>query len=183
MNKSTFKIFREQELIDLLKDKDELSFKFLYHNYSGALYTFVLQIIPDKQIASDIIHDAFVNIWFKIDSYDSSKGRLFTWMLNIARNLSIDMLRSKTYQNRKRNLYMEDFAYTTRSVKVAELNIESIGLKKAVSKLKPEHQKMIDLVYFKGYTCRQISSINKAPLGTIKTRLRSALTQLRHSFL
>ena len=84
--------YTESELVMMLKDRNSQSFSYLYSNYSGALYTIVLQIIPDQDLANDVLQEVFINIWRKIDSYDQSKGRLFTWMLNIARNASIESL-------------------------------------------------------------------------------------------
>ncbi len=171
--------YTEQELVTLLKAKDEQSFSYLYDNYAGALYNIVLQIVPDKELAEDVLQEVFVNLWKKIESYDSSKGRLFTWMLNVARNLAIDMVRSKAYQNSQKNQQLPDTEYYDKSGGVTQLNIDNIGLKKIVDKLKIEHRVLIDLAYFKGYTHEEIAEIEKLPLGTVKTRIRSALTQLR----
>ncbi len=87
--------YEEGELVNLLKQKDDNAFSYLYDNYSGALYGVVKQIVSDGEVGSDVLQEVFVSIWSKIDSYDSSKGRLFTWMLNIARNAAIDKTRSK----------------------------------------------------------------------------------------
>jgi RNA polymerase sigma factor (sigma-70 family) len=171
--------YSEQELVTFLQKRDEQYFSYLYDRYSGALYSIVLQIVPDTELASDVLQEAFVNIWRKIESYDPTKGRLFTWMLNVARNLAIDMVRSKGYQNSRKNQEMPDNVYFDKSGGSTNLNIDSIGLKKAVQQLKNEHRVLIDLAYFKGYTHEEIAEIESIPLGTVKTRIRSALTQLR----
>jgi RNA polymerase sigma factor (sigma-70 family) len=170
--------YNEQELVALLKAKDESSFSYLYDHYSGALYSIVLQIVADQEMASDVLQEVFVNIWKKIGSYDSSKGRLFTWMLNVARNLSIDMIRSKAYQNSRKNQDLNDSAYEKAGAALQQ-GLDNIGLKKAVTKLKTEHRVLIDLAYFKGYTHEEIAETEGLPLGTVKTRIRSALIQLR----
>ncbi|HVG12982.1 MAG TPA: sigma-70 family RNA polymerase sigma factor, partial [Flavisolibacter sp.] len=90
--------YEEGELIALLKNKDEQAFSYLYDNYAGALYGVVKQIVTDLEVGNDVLQEVFVSIWKKIDSYDATKGRLFTWMLNIARNAAIDKTRSKNYQ-------------------------------------------------------------------------------------
>ncbi len=89
--------------MSLLKSRDDKAFGYLYDNYSGSLFTIVSQIVNDMELANDVLQEVFINIWRKIETYDSSKGRLFTWMLNIARNASIDTLRSKSYQNSQKN--------------------------------------------------------------------------------
>lgn len=171
--------YNEQELILSLKAKDEQSFSYLYDNYSGALYSIVLQILPDKELANDVLQEVFVNIWRKIDTYDNTKGRLFTWMLNVARNLAIDMVRSKAYQNSQKNQDLPDSVYFDKGGAVTQQNVDNIGLRKIVGKLKIEHRVLIDLAYFKGYTHEEIAEIEKLPLGTVKTRIRTALTLLR----
>jgi RNA polymerase sigma factor (sigma-70 family) len=171
--------YHEQELIALLKAKNEQAFNYLYGNYSGALYNIVLQIIPDAQIAGDVLQEAFVNIWKKIEYYDDAKGRLFTWMLNVTRNLAIDMLRSKNYQNSQKNRALHSFEDIAQAGLITQQGMDNLGLKKAVAQLKPEQRVLVDLAYFKGYTHEEIAKIEQIPLGTVKTRIRNALIQLR----
>jgi RNA polymerase sigma-70 factor (ECF subfamily) len=171
--------YTEQELVTSLKAKDKQSFGYLYDNYSGALYSIVLQIVPDKELANDVLQEVFITLWRKIENYDPSKGRLFTWMLNVARNLAIDMLRSKAYQNSQKNQQLPDTEYYDKAGAVTQLSVDHIGLRKLVGKLKTEHRVLIDLAYFKGYTHEEIAAMESLPLGTVKTRIRSALTQLR----
>jgi len=171
--------YTEQELVALLKAQDESSYSYLYDHYSGALYGVVLQIIADQELANDVLQEVFVNIWRKIQSYDSSKGRLFTWMLNVARNLAIDVVRSKAYQNSRKNQDLADSDFSEKAGIALQPGLDNIGLKKAVEKLKPEHRDLIDLAYFKGYTHEEIAASQNLPLGTVKTRIRSALIQLR----
>lgn len=172
--------YNEQELVLSLKAKDQQSFSYLYDNYSGALYSIVLQVVTDKELASDVLQEVFVNIWRKIESYDPTKGRLFTWMLNVARNLAIDMVRSKAYQNNQKNQELPETTYFDKAGSGStQQSVDNIGLKKIVQQLKTEHRVLIDLAYFKGYTHEEIAEIENLPLGTVKTRIRSALTQLR----
>ena len=162
-----------------LKAKDQQSFGYLYDNYAAALYSIVLQVVPDKELASDVLQEVFVNIWRKIESYDPAKGRLFTWMLNVARNLAIDTVRSKAYQNNQKNQEMPETDFFEKAGNTIQQNVDNIGLRKIVNKLKTEHRVLIDLAYFKGYTHEEIAELESLPLGTVKTRIRSALIQLR----
>ena len=88
---------------DRFKGERSLAFTYLYDHYSGSLYSIILQIVEIPEPASDVLQEVFVNIWRRIETYDPVKGSLFTWMLNISRNASIDMLRSKNYQNNQKN--------------------------------------------------------------------------------
>ena len=169
--------YSEQELVAALKARDDQAFSYLYDHYSGALFSVILPIVKLPESASDVLQEVFVNIWRKIGTYDPIKGRLFTWMLNISRNASIDMLRSKNYQNSQKNQEITDTVY--RHDQVTQTSIDSIGLSKFLGKLRPEQRVLIELAYFKGYTHDEISQIEDIPLGTVKTRIRNALLQLR----
>jgi RNA polymerase sigma-70 factor (ECF subfamily) len=171
--------YREQELVSLLLQQNGQAFSYLYDNYSPALFGIINQIIPDKNISADVLQDVFINIWKKINSYDETKGRLFTWMLNIARNAAIDKIRSRPYQNSLKNQPLTETVNTLTANSVVNPQVNDIGLKKLVNRLKPEYRELIELSYFQGFTHEEISKLLNLPLGTVKTRIRTALTQLR----
>lgn len=169
--------YNEQELITALKARDDQAFSYLYDHYSGSFYCIILQIVKSTESANDVLQEVFLNIWRKIESYDPAKGRLFTWTLNICRNASIDFLRSMSYQNSRENQEITDNVYG--NDQVTQASTDSIGLPKFLGKLRPEHRVLIELAYFKGYTHDEIAQIEDIPLGTVKTRIRNALIQLR----
>ena len=170
--------YTEKELIALLRQRDQRAFSYLYDNYSGALYGIVLQILENTELASDVLQEVFINIWRRIETYDPAKGRLYTWMLNIARNASIDQLRSKNYQNSQKNQSIPENVDGLVGSST-QMSVDSIGLKKMLEKLKMEQRVLIELAYFKGYTHEEIAEMEDIPLGTVKTRIRNALIQLR----
>lgn len=170
--------YTEQELVALLKNRDNKAFAYLYDHYAGALNSIILQIVTDANLASDVLQEVFVNIWRRIEQYDTGKGRLFTWILNIARNAAIDTLRSKGYQNSRKNQSIPENVDTIQPATTAQ-PIDTIGLRKVLEKLKDEQRILIELAYFKGYTHEEIAEMEKIPLGTVKTRIRNALIQLR----
>lgn len=167
--------YEEYELITALRKKDEQAFSYLYDNYSGALYGVIKQIVNDADLSNDVLQETFVNIWRRMETYDESKGRLFTWMLNIARNAAIDKVRSKGFQQSQREIPL-DGEVVQPSVRPG---FDDYGLKKLILKLKDEQRLLIDLSYFQGYTHEQIAKALHIPLGTMKTRIRSALIQLK----
>jgi RNA polymerase sigma factor (sigma-70 family) len=175
----TTNTYTEQQLVSLLKSRDSKAFGYLYDNYSGALYTIIAQIVEDLELSNDVLQEVFINIWKKIESYDPGKGRLFTWMLNIARNASIDTLRSKSFQNSRKNQSIPQNDEWNSTNKVNQVNVDNIGFRKVLEHLKKEHRVLIELAYFKGYTHEEIAEIEDIPLGTVKTRIRNALLQLR----
>jgi len=170
--------YSEQELVVLLNQQDNNAFNFLYDHYSGALFTIINQIVPDKDTASDVLQEVFVNIWKKINSYDAVKGRLFTWMLNIARNAAIDKLRSKGYRDNQKNQPMAESESSGMAMSTNP-TVNDVGLKKVLTTLNEEYRKLIDLSYFQGFTHEEIAKMMGIPLGTVKTRIRTAISQLR----
>ena len=162
----------------MLQQRSEKAFNYLYDNYSGALYGIIHSIIANTETANDILQDVFLNIWKKIESYDPSKGRLFTWMLNVARNAAIDKLRSKDFKDGLKNQPLSEIVDISVGTAINP-NISDVGLRKVISRLKEEQRVLIDLSYFQGFTHEEIAKAMNIPLGTVKTRIRSALIQLR----
>ena len=171
------KKYSEPELVQLLQQRSRSIFSYLYDNYSGALYSVILNVVNEEELANDVLQEVFVKIWKQIDSYDSSKGRLFTWMLNIARNASIDMIRSKGFQNSRQNRELSEDVYSAGGT--SEIKTDQSGLRKLVYSLKEEYRVLVELSYFQGFTQDEIAKMLNIPLGTVKTRLRTALIQLR----
>ena len=172
--------YNEAELVAMLKQRTQSAFNYLYDNYSASLYTVILSILQDKELANDTLQEVFIKIWRQIEQYNAEKGRLFTWMVNISRNASIDILRSKDYHSQKQNRELTENVYNA----AGTVNIETdkIGLRKLISNLKDDQKTLVELAYFQGYTQDEISKLLNLPLGTVKTRLRSALIQLRGLF-
>lgn len=170
--------YGEVELVALLQQRNNQAFTYLYDNYSGALYGIINQIVPDRESANDVLQEVFINIWRKIGTYDLSKGRLFTWMLNIARNASIDKIRSKAWQNDLKNQSIPEDVNNLESHLIRP-NMDNLGFRKIVGRLREEQRTLIELSYFQGYTHEEIAKGLSIPLGTVKTRIRTALLQLR----
>lgn len=171
--------YTEAELVALLKQRSRHVFSYLYDNYSGSLYSVILSIIGERELCNDVLQEVFVKIWKQTEMYDADKGRLFTWMVNIARNASIDVLRSKGFKQNMQNRELNESVTDGQMSQSASMNTDKIGLRKLVHLLKDDHKVLLELSYFQGYTQDEISTMLAIPLGTVKTRMRSALLQLR----
>lgn len=171
--------YTEDELVALLKNKDAVAYNVLYDNYSTALYGIVARIIPAEEIAQDILQDVFVKIWKSIDMYDKSKGRLYTWMLNIARNSAIDYSRSKQSKLENKIQDLDNSVYEVNKQRSTSINTDTIGVKEEIVKLKEDYRVLIDYIYFKGFTQEETAKELNIPLGTVKTRVRAAIMTLR----
>ncbi|MBY0432830.1 MAG: sigma-70 family RNA polymerase sigma factor [Cyclobacteriaceae bacterium] len=169
----------EDELIKRLKGKDTSAFDYLYDHYSAALYSIVLRIVRKEEVGEEVLQDVFLKIWDRIGSYEPSKGRLFTWMLNIARNQAIDKTRSKEMSKGRKTDDIDNLVNTIDRQESAELQVEAIGLKEVLTKLPEEQRFVIDLLYLKGYTQSEVAEEFGIPLGTVKTRTRMGMIELR----
>lgn len=171
--------YSEAELVSVLQARDQQAFSYLYDNYSAALNGVICNMVEDRQIAEDILQEAFLKIWNNIHKYDADKGRLFTWMLNIVRNLTIDTIRSKGYNKQAKISGDENTvsSYTTDN-RVSD-RMDAMDLRKQLLNLRPEQRSIIELTYFQGYTQEEISKGMNIPLGTVKTRMRAAMIELR----
>lgn len=169
----------EPELVALLKARDELGLRVLYDHYSAALYGVILRIVIERETAEDVLQESFIKIWNNSASYDASKGRLYTWLLNVARNTAIDKTRSKNFRKGAQVQSIEDFVYSVDKQHNNTTAIDHIGLRKFVEELKPDQKQLIDLLYFGGYTQSEAAEELNLPLGTVKTRVKAALTRLR----
>ncbi len=173
------KTIEESVLIERLCQRDAAALDYLYDHYSGALYSTVLRIVRKEEVAEECLQDVFIKIWDRITSYDSSKGRLFTWMLNIARNQAIDKTRSKEMSQGRKTDDIDNLVNRIDRQESAESSIETIGLKEMLTKLPEDQRFVIDHLYLKGFTQSELAEEFGIPLGTIKTRTRMAMKELR----
>jgi RNA polymerase sigma factor (sigma-70 family) len=151
----------------------------LYDHYSGALYGIIFRILKSEDIAEEVLQDVFMKIWDRFDNYDASKGRLFTWMVNIARNQSIDKTRSKEISKERKTGDIENVVSKIDGERYVEQHIEDIGVKDILNNLPEEQKFIVEHLYLKGYSQSELAEEFNIPLGTVKTRLRMAMQQLR----
>jgi RNA polymerase sigma factor (sigma-70 family) len=172
----------EEELVHALRHREKIAMEALYDMYSASLYGVIIRIVVETTLAEDILQETFVKIWNSFNGYSAEKGRLFTWMVNIARNLSIDKVRSKDFRNQNKNQEIENTVNLIDEQKNTVYKPELLGIKDLVQTLRPEQKSILDLVYFKGYTHVEVADELGIPLGTVKTRLRMAIQELRKHF-
>lgn len=171
--------YSEEQLVEKLKNQDADAFSYLYDNYSGALYGTLIRMVGEEEVAQDLLQEAFVKIWKSFAMYNAEKGRLYTWMVNIARNLAIDHKRSRSFKSSEKNQDIDKSVNAINRSQKTVFNIDRIGIREIVQQLKPESQQIINLLYYSGYTQEEAAKELDMPLGTVKTRTRTALIELR----
>ena len=166
-------------LLKKFKQKDIKAFEELHDMYADSIFGVVNNIVKNNEIAKEITQDVFIKAWNNSASYDSKKGRFFTWILNISRNAAIDYTRSKKFKQTQQNIEIESFSDIMGSSENLDKTTDSIGLKDIIFKLGEKCKLVIDLLYFKGFTQKEASEELKIPIGTIKTRNRNCINDLR----
>lgn len=152
----------------------------MYDNYSRALFGVIHTLVNDIAESEDVLQKTFLKIWDNFSTYDSTKGRLYTWMLNIARNQAIDSTRSKHEKMKNKTQSASNNVYALENKLSETANKQDyIGLKTILNGLKEDQKLVIDLAYFEGYTQDEISKKLNLPLGTVKTKVRQAILKLR----
>jgi RNA polymerase sigma-70 factor, ECF subfamily len=168
------------DLAARLQAKSRRAFSELYDNYAAGLFNIIRNIIRNKDVAEDLLQDVFVKIWKNLDKYQPSKGTLFTWMLQITRNTCIDYLRSKQHFF---NMRVSEKGFEHEDVNPVAgqvlYNFQNRDLQQIAQKLETKYKEVINLVYFYGFSQDEVSKMLNIPVGTVKTRCRTAIQFLR----
>ncbi len=164
-------------LILRLQEGDEKAFQRIYELYGNSLLGIIFSITQDEAVSQEILQDVFLKVWHKSNTYDPGKGRFFTWLLNISRNAAIDQLRSSERKNKDRQVSLDEVHNIFENN--AHLKSDSIGLQKYINILGPLCQQIIELLFFKGLTQRESAKKLKMPLGTLKTKNRNCINEIR----
>ena len=166
-------------LVSHFQSKDMKAFEKLYAMYSENICGVINTIVKNTDLAEEICQDVFMKAWNNAESYNASKGRFFTWIMNIARNAAIDELRSKSNKNSKQNLSSDFFVNILESKDDLNSQMDTIGIQNLLKNLKEKCVQIIELLYFKGYTQKEAAEELEIPVGTVKTRNRNCISQIR----
>ena len=166
-------------LIERMQQGDEKAFAEIYSRYSKAIFGVIHTILHDTEASEEVLQDTFMKAWKNASSYAIGKGRFYTWLLNIARNAAIDKTRSKEFKNTQKNLSTTNFVDIIATTDNLNRKTNAIGLKAFVNALQPACIKIIEYLYFKGYTQADTADELEIPLGTVKTRARTCMNDLR----
>ncbi len=166
----------EKHIIELLQERNEKAISLLYEHYGDTLYGVALKVVRDEELAQDVLQESFVKIWRKSDTYDATKAKLFTWLFRIARNTAIDKLRSL---NTKSDKEIQMDVSDVYSVGIESIRPEFMDVKENLDKIELKYQVVLDALFFQGMTQQEASDELDIPLGTIKSRLKIGLRELK----
>lgn len=166
----------ERHIIELLREKDEKAISLLYEHYSDAMYGVIFKVLKNEDLAQDALQESFVKVWKNSDQYDPSKAKLFTWLFRICRNTAIDKYRSES-NKADREIQIDSSDVYTRGED--RIRPEEIDVMERVGDLDEKYRVVLEALFFEGMTQQEASEKLEMPLGTIKTRLKIGLRELR----
>jgi RNA polymerase sigma-70 factor (ECF subfamily) len=165
-------------LLSRIKARDPEAMGALYDSYGRRAFGFAYRLVGDYGVAEDLVQDAFLAIWQHADRLDPSRGRLITLLLTIVHHKAIDLVRKQ----RGRGPVPDPSLLAAELPDTADLAVESLdrdAVREALAELPQEQRRTLQLAYFAGYSHKDIASATRAPLGTVKSRLRIGLQHLR----
>lgn len=173
----------DQELIERIRARDQDALALLYDRYARPVYSLALHILHDRRAAEDVVQDAFLTLWQRPETYISERGAFGPWILRVARNRAIDLLRRRsreTFHDDDRGAPFEERIVDPDPEPGDQIWTHTVAdrMRAALEELTPAQREVIELAYFRGMTQSQMSAHLDVPLGTIKTRVRTALRRL-----
>lgn len=172
----------EQELMQQLIAGEEDAIRTVYARFGRAVYSLGLRLLGSNEGAEELTQDVFLAAWRKAARFDSSRGRLSTWLMAIAHNMAVDRLRHDRGVARPSLVLVGELPETP-SADEEEALLDRDRARRALATLSPAEQRLLSQAYFHGWTAREIAEADGIPLGTVKTRLRTALIKLRNAEL
>ncbi len=170
----------EQQLVEGLLAGNEDAVRTLYARFARPVFTMGLRLLGSAEAAEELTQDVFLTAWRKAARFDAGRGRLSTWLMTIAHNLAVDHLRRETGVNRP-TLVLVDQVPEVAGAGEEEPLMERDAAIRALESLSRAERTLLARAYFGGLTAREIAEADGIPLGTVKTRLRTALIKVRRA--
>jgi len=168
-------------LVQSIAAGDELALHALYERAHRIVFTLIMQITANRETAEELTIDVFHDVWRRAARYDAANGTVLGWVMNQARSRAIDRLRFENRKKRSPGDDMQPLAEVAADpCDVLELREQRESLRAALAVLTPDERQAIETTFFAGLTHAEAAARLNQPLGTIKTRIRSALHKLRH---
>ena len=167
-------------LLSAIAARDEVALAQLYDRYRAILFGLLMRILNNREEAEDVLQEVFLQVWRKAEDFDENRGRPFTWLVTLARSRGIDRLRTLAARERVAEAGAREPSEEISDAATDAFKSEQRGLvSDALAKLPDEQKRPIMLAYFEGLTQSEIATNLGAPLGTVKTRMRTGMIRLR----
>jgi RNA polymerase sigma-70 factor (ECF subfamily) len=168
------------DILHAIARGDEQALAHLYDRYRLILFGLVMRILNSREEAEDVLQEVFIQVWRRAADFDELRGRPFTWLVTLARSRAIDRLRSLASRERVATASVSDPTEAVSDAADDAFRSEQRGVVASALTQLPDEQKItLVLAYFEGLTQSEIATRLGAPLGTVKTRMRSGMIKLR----
>jgi RNA polymerase sigma-70 factor (ECF subfamily) len=170
----------EAALIARIVERDERAVEELYARYSGPLYSLAYQVTGADRFAQDVVQEVFIAVWKDAARFDPARGAVGPWLFSLARHKAIDLVRREAnVRKRTADVDMELEVASDDVDREAWLNLRRDRVQAAVAELNEPQRTALELAFFAGLTHVEVAERLGIPLGTAKTRIRTALLTLR----
>jgi RNA polymerase sigma-70 factor, ECF subfamily len=171
------------ELLKAIAAKNDAALGQLYDRYRLILFGVLMRILNNREEAEDVLQEVFLQVWRRAADFDENRGRPFTWLVTLARSRGIDRLRSLASRERVAIAGVNERPEEVSDAANDAIRSERVGVvNSALAELPEDQRKPLVLAYFDGLTQSEIATKLGVPLGTVKTRMRTAMSKLRESF-
>jgi RNA polymerase sigma-70 factor (ECF subfamily) len=175
----------DSALVERMVAGDEGALAALYDRYSGMLFAMLVRTLRDPQAAEEILQDLFLQLWRGAARFDATRGSLPAWLMVIGRNRALSRLRTREHREIPEDIEAFPANAVPSSVNLeddAERSLLMEKLRSAMATLPAEQREAVELAYFEGMTQTEIAARTGSPLGTVKSRVRSAMQSLKQAF-
>jgi len=173
------KMSHEQLVLEVAQNKDRNAFKILFEYFAPRLKSYLLNFKITNQKAEDLTQEVMITLWQKADKFNPEKAKLSTWLFRIARNKYIDLVRKQKYPELNVDDHLSSMVAPEKTDKSLEDKQDSALIKEAMESLSNDQRLVINLSFFKELSHSQIAEETGLPLGTVKSRIRTAFQTLR----
>ena len=170
-------------LLSRLASRDADALTELYDRYGRTVFSVLYRMLPNAEAAEEVCQDAFQHVWRAAATYRGERGAVRTWVLAIARNAAIDWRRTRGRREERETVLDDAFGLASPSSveEVVDRRLRAQRMRDLVSELPPEQRRCLELAYWGGLSQTEIAATTGAPLGTVKSRIRSGMEKLRSS--
>jgi RNA polymerase sigma-70 factor (ECF subfamily) len=176
---------QDLDLLKRIQRRDQKALSLLYDRYAPILFPLALRIVSSRDEAEEILQEVFLLVWEKADTYVAERGSVYSWVVTISRNRSIDRIRSRNFKKKTKEVGLEasqtvsDSNLSSNPHDLVVLKGYAETVREALKSLSSLEVKILELSYYEGHSQSEIAAMLKLPLGTVKTKMRKGLQKLR----
>lgn len=168
----------ESQIVYSLSKQDKLAIRLIFKYYGSALLNIIIRIVGDKQMSEEVLQQVLIKVWNNAKEYNPAKAGLYSWLVAISRNAALDKRKTRDFKDSQTSkMAAEVVALENRPSQ--DDSLEKLMAQQLLEQLPNKYRLLIDMSFFEGYSHQEIAEKLEIPIGTVKTRIRTALKHLR----